>query len=173
MRLVEIARRKLQNVPKRIADEEDIAASVFHSLCRGAAAGRLQNVTNRDSLWWMLLKITEQKAADFVRRETAQKRGGGRVQPESGVNGNADDSNGFSFDRLISDEPTPEFVVMLNEEHERLLSLLRDDRLRKIAVFRIEGFTVTEIAVDLGVSNRSVERKLQLIRELWSKELQP
>jgi RNA polymerase sigma factor (sigma-70 family) len=173
MRLVELARRRLKDAPKGVADEEDIAASVFHSLCRGAAAGRLQNVQNRDDLWWLLLAITKQKVVDHVRRETAQKRGSGRIQSESGLNGNPDDSHGFALDRLVGDEPTPEFVLMIEEQHERLLGLLRDDRLRQIAVFRIEGFTVPEIAEDLRVSTRSIERKLQLIRGVWSKELEP
>jgi DNA-directed RNA polymerase specialized sigma24 family protein len=172
MRLVELARRRLKDAPKRIADEEDVAASVFHSLCRGAAEGRFQNVKNRDDLWWLLLAITKQKVVDHVRRETAQKRGAGRTLLESGLNGNPDDSKGFALDRLIGDEPTPEFVLMLEEQHERLLGLLRDDRLRQIAVFRIEGFSVPEIAADLKVSTRSIERKLQLIRGAWSRELE-
>jgi RNA polymerase sigma factor (sigma-70 family) len=173
MRLVELARRRLKDAPKQVADEEDVAASVFHSLCRGAAAGRFENVKNRDDLWWLLLAITKQKVVDHVRREMAQKRGGGRIQSESGLSRNSDDSHGFALDHLIGDEPTPEFALMLQEQHSRLLGLLRDDRLRQIAVFRIEGLTVPEIAADLGVSTRSVERKLQLIRGAWSKELQP
>jgi RNA polymerase sigma factor (sigma-70 family) len=172
-RLVAIAQRRMKDAPKRVADEEDVAASVFQSLCRGAAAGRFQNLKNRDDLWWLLLAITKQKVVDHVRREMAQKRGAGRVQFESGLNGNVDESSGFTLDRLVGDEPTPEFVVMLEEQHERLLGLLRDDRLRQIAVFRIEGFTVPEIAEDLRVSTRSIERKLQLIRDVWSKELEP
>jgi RNA polymerase sigma factor (sigma-70 family) len=173
MRLVELARRRLKDAPKRVADEEDVAASVFHSLCRGAAEGRFENLKNRDDLWWLLLAITKQKVVDHVRRETAQKRGSGHVQSESGLSGNADDSHGFALDHMIGDEPTPEFALMLEEQHSRLLGLLRDDRLRQIAIFRIEGFTVPEIAADLGVSTRSIERKLQLIRGAWSKELQP
>lgn len=172
MRLVELARRRLQGAPKRVADEEDIAASVFHSLCRGAAAGRLRNVMNRDDLWWLLLAITKQKVVDYVRRETAQKRGAGRIRIESGVNGNADDSHVFTLDQLISSDPTPEFMLMLQEQHDRLLTLLRDDHLRKVAVSRIEGFTVPEIAADLGVSTRSIERKLALIRGVWSREFE-
>jgi RNA polymerase sigma factor (sigma-70 family) len=172
LRLVELARRRLKDAPKRMADEEDIAQSVFHSLCRGAAAGRFENIQNRDDLWWLLLAITKQKVTDHLRREMAQKRGAGRVQPESGLTGDADDSTGFALDRLIGEAPTPEFAVMLAEQHERLLRLLRDDRLRRIATSRIEGFTVPEIAEDLHVSTRSVERKLQLIRGVWSKELE-
>jgi RNA polymerase sigma factor (sigma-70 family) len=169
--LVELARRRLKDAPKRVADEEDVAASVFHSLCRGAAAGRFQSVANRDDLWWLLLAITKQKVVDHVRRETAQKRGGGLTQHESGLNGKSDDSKWFSLDQIISEEPTPEFLVELEEQNDRLLGLLRDDNLRHIAVSRIEGFTVREIAGDLRVSTRSIERKLQLIRGMWSNEL--
>ena len=172
MQLVDLARRRLRDAPKRMADEEDIAQSVFHSLCRGAAAGRFENIRDRDELWWLLLAITRQKVVDHVRHETAQKRGAGRVQSESGLNGDSEDSNGLGLDRLIGQDPTPEFILMLDEQRQRLLSLLRDDRLRQIAVFRIEGFSVPEIAEDLRVSTRSVERKLQLIRGVWSKELQ-
>jgi RNA polymerase sigma factor (sigma-70 family) len=171
MQLVELARRRLQNSPKRVADEEDVAASVFHSLCRGAAAGRLQDVRNRDDLWWLLLATTRRKVIDHVRRETAQKRGGGRFQVTSSAAAGADDSHGFTLDQLVSTEPTPDFLIVLQEQHEHLLALLRDDILRRIAVFRIEGFTVAEIARDLGVSARTIERKLAVIRGLWSKEL--
>jgi DNA-directed RNA polymerase specialized sigma24 family protein len=170
IRLVRIAQQRLKDVPKRLADEEDIAASVFHSLCRGAAAGRLQQVTNRDDLWWLLLRITKQKVVDHVRRETALKRGGNRTQVEHDIG--LSDSKQFALDLIIDSEPTPEFAVMLQEQHERLLWLLRDDCLRQIAVSRIEGFTVTEIAENLQSSTRSVERKLKLIRDIWSKELQ-
>jgi len=170
-RLEELARQKLKHVPKRVADEEDVAQSVFHCICRGAEAGRFASVRNRDDLWWMLLSITRQKVADFVRRETAKKRGAGRVQTEAALRGAADSAAAFELDNLIGEEPDPQFLAILVEENERLLGLLRDDRLRNIAIARIEGYTVTEIAEELKVSNRSVERKLSLIRKTWAKEL--
>jgi DNA-directed RNA polymerase specialized sigma24 family protein len=172
LQLVDLARRRLKDAPKRVADQDDVAASVFHSVCRGAAAGRFQNVKNRDDLWWLLLAITQQKVVDHVRRETAQKRGAGRIRSESVLNKGSDESHGFALDRLVGDDPSPEFVVMLDEQHQRLLGLLRDDYLRKIAVSRIEGFTVPEIAADFCVTTRTIERKLQLIRHAWSKELE-
>jgi DNA-directed RNA polymerase specialized sigma24 family protein len=165
--LVDLARRKLGNAPKGIGDEEDIAHSVFRSVCRGAAAGRFSEVKCRDELWWLLLAITKQKVVDHVRRETAQKRGTGRVQSESALAADAKDSKGFTLDQLVGEEPTPDFLVMLEEENRRLLGLLRDDSLRKIAISRIEGYTVAEIAAELAVSTRSVERKLRLIRNKW------
>jgi RNA polymerase sigma factor (sigma-70 family) len=167
--LVAAARRKLGDAPKRAADEEDVAQSVFNSLCRGAAAGRIQNVRTRDDLWWLLLAITRQKVVDHIRRETAEKRGAGRVLAETACA--AGPTGAFSLDQLMSEEPTPDYLVALAEEHRRLLGLLRDDRLRRIAESRIEGYTVEEIAADLSISTRSVERKLQLIRNVWTREL--
>jgi RNA polymerase sigma factor (sigma-70 family) len=168
-RLLGLARRRLTDVPKRVADEDDVAQSVFVSFFRGASEGRFEDVKNRDELWWILLAITRQKTVDLIRRETAKKRGRGRVQLEGALAG--DGGGGFTFDHLVGDEPTPEFVVMLEEQSDRLLGLLRDDRLREIALSRIEGYTVEEIADDLAVSTRTVERKLQLIRSAWFKDL--
>src|SRR5689334_11320901 len=80
--LVNVARKKLGDAPRRVADEEDVAQSVFSSICRGAAAGRFTDVRSRDELWWLLLSITTQKVVDHVRRELAQKRGGGQAKME-------------------------------------------------------------------------------------------
>jgi RNA polymerase sigma factor (sigma-70 family) len=168
--LIEAAHRKLGSAPRAVADEEDIAQSVFRSVCRGASAGRFADVKNRDDLWWLLLAITRQKVVDHIRRESAQKRGGGRVVGESALAVEARDE-GFTLDSLIGNEPTPDFLVMLDEQNNRLLGQLRDDRLRHVARSRIEGYTVPEIATRLSISTRSVERKLQLIRRAWAKEL--
>lgn len=171
-RLVELARRRLDGVPKRTADEDDVAQSVFFSLCRGATAGRFEQVTDRDELWWLLLALTRRKVVDFIRRENAQKRGAGRVHSEQTDAGQSGEGlGGIALDQMMGDDPTPDFLVMMEEQHRRLLSLLRDDRLREIAEARIEGYSVLEIASELSVSTRSVERKLRLIREAWTKEL--
>ncbi len=169
--LIQLAARRLKDAPKRISDEDDIAQSVFLSLCHGAAAGRFEDVRNRDDLWWLLLATTRRKVVDFVRRETAKKRGAGHVVSEGALSGKESGKTDMTFDDLIGDAPSPDLLVMLAEEHHRLLNLLRDDRLRKIAVSRIEGYSVVEIAADLEVSTRSVERKLRLIRDAWAEEL--
>jgi RNA polymerase sigma factor (sigma-70 family) len=167
-RLLELAKRRLGDMPKRLADEEDVAASVFLSVCRGAAAGRFQNVENRDDLWWTLIAITNRKVVDHLRRETAQKRGGKLNQLEPPTDG---ERAAVDLENLAGNEPTPEFVVMLQEQYERLIGLLRDDTLKKIAVARVEGYTVPEIARELNLNVRSVERKLALIRGTWAQEL--
>jgi RNA polymerase sigma factor (sigma-70 family) len=169
--LLQLAQAKLRNAPKGIADEEDIAQSVFRSVCRGAAAGRFDDVASRDDLWWLLIALSKQKLVNHIRRETALKRGQGRVQSEVALAAAVDGNNGFTLDELIGSHPTPEFIVMLEEENRRLLRLLRDDDLRQIAVYRVEGYTVAEIAAQLSISTRSIERKLELIRRKWASEL--
>jgi DNA-directed RNA polymerase specialized sigma24 family protein len=142
---------------------------VFSAICRGAADGRFNEVKNRDELWWLLVAITRQKVADHVRREGALKRGAGRVHVESQIS-TADDER-QAFDQIMGNDPTPDFLAMLDEEFQRLLGMLRDDRLREIVILRLEGYTVAEIAARLGIGLRAVERKLQLIRAKFTSEL--
>jgi DNA-directed RNA polymerase specialized sigma24 family protein len=66
-----------------MADEEDVAASVLESLFRAAQKGRFPDLADRHDLWRLLLQMTARKAIDMKRRETRQRRGGGRVAGES------------------------------------------------------------------------------------------
>ena len=56
--------------------------------------------------------------------------------------------------------------------NHRLMGVRPDDQLRQIARRRLKGYTNAEIAKELGVIERTVERRLQLIRSLWVGELQ-
>ena len=103
--------------------------------------------------------------------KTAQKRGAGYVETEANLAGSGRESIGFRLDQLVGTTPTPDLLVALDEEHERLLGLLRDDQLRSIATARIEGYSVQEIAEQMGIAKRSVERKLDLIRKRWGEEM--
>jgi hypothetical protein len=81
--LVARARHKLRRMPRRAADEEDVALSAFDNFCRAAEKGRFPNLTNRDDLWQLLLVLTDRKAIDLARRERRHKRGGGKVLDEA------------------------------------------------------------------------------------------
>jgi DNA-directed RNA polymerase specialized sigma24 family protein len=82
--LVEQARRKLEGARRAAADEEDVALSAFKSFCVGAQDGRFPRVSDRDSLWSLLLAITAHKSVDLIRHQNRQKRGGLGVDQESG-----------------------------------------------------------------------------------------
>jgi DNA-directed RNA polymerase specialized sigma24 family protein len=64
----------------------------------------------------------------------------------------------------------PDVRAELAEACEKLLDDLPDAQLREIAVMRMDGYLVDEIAVRLEMSKRAIERRLQLIRKTWSEQ---
>lgn len=172
-RLVDLAREKLPRICRRGADEDDVAQSVFIALCNGAETGRLEQLANRDDLWWFLLAATRQKIVDHVRAETAQKRDAGRVQSINQLRRGLGAAGAPRLEDILSSEPSPELIAMLEDEQRRLLGLLRDDQLRQVATLRIEGYAIDEIAERVGIAPRSVKRKLNLIRNTWANEVRP
>ncbi len=170
-RLLELAKQRLRAMPRRAIDEEDVVASVFESLCFGAGEGRFPDLNNRDELWRLLATITHEKAVDQIRHNRAQKRGGGTVRGESvfstGTGAGQSSPPEAGLAQAIAEELTPDLIVAMQDQLQYLLSLLRDETLRQVAVWRLEGFTNEEIAEKLGVTGRTVERKLNLIREEW------
>jgi RNA polymerase sigma factor (sigma-70 family) len=169
--LLRVAKQRLGTSPRGIGDEEDVALSVFGSIFRGAAEGRFDHISTRDELWWLLLTITKRKTVDHIRRESAQKRHHHPDQSGQPPRAIRPDSAQISLNDLVSSSPTPDFLVALEEQYLRLLDKLRNDQLREIVVLRIEGYTVAEIAQKMNIGLRAVERKLQLIRAKWKREL--
>ena len=168
--LVRLAQTRLGGSPSRIADEEDVALSVFRCLCDGAERGQFADLTDRNELWRLLVTITAHKVVDQRRYDHQQKRGGGEVRGESALD--AVDGSARGLDAIIGQTPTPDFLVSLAEQHQRLLALLKDEILQRTALGKMEGKTNSEIAERIGITRRSVERKLQQIRLIWAEELQ-
>jgi DNA-directed RNA polymerase specialized sigma24 family protein len=162
-RMVQLARHRLADAPRAAADEEDVALSAFDSFCRGAQAGRFPQLVDRHALWPLLVAITSHKLLDLRRREKRQKRGG-----EFRRVAETDSADGFdSLEQLVSREPTPAFACQMADEFRRLMELLGDETLRSIAVRRLEGHTVEEIASRMNCVPRTVLRKLDRIRTIW------
>jgi DNA-directed RNA polymerase specialized sigma24 family protein len=159
-RLVVLARQRLRTAPRRLADEEDVALNAFDSFCRDAQGGRFPRLADRDDLWRLLVLLTAQKAQDLARHERRQKRGGLRAA-------RGDDED---LAQVLGKEPSPEFAAQVGEECQRLLALLSDGQLRSIALWKMEGHSNEEIAAKLGCTPRTVERRLAVIRSLWSQE---
>jgi DNA-directed RNA polymerase specialized sigma24 family protein len=168
LRLVGLARKKLRDTPRRVADEEDVVLGAFHSFCAGAAEGRFPRLDDRHDLWQILVVLTARKAADQLKHAFRQKRGGGQVRGDSVFIERLSGEERWAIDQVVGSEPTPEFAAQLSEECERLLTDLDDETLRTVAVAKMEGYSNDEIAQRLGVKTRTVERKLNLIREIWS-----
>jgi DNA-directed RNA polymerase specialized sigma24 family protein len=161
-RLVALARTKLRSAT-RLADEEDVALSALDSFYRGVERGRFPELEDRDDLWQVLFILTVRKAINLVKHEGRRSRGGGRLMSFA-------DLDGELFDKVIGSEPSPELAAQMMEECRRLLGRLNDETLRSVALWKMEGQTNREIAVNLGCIEQTVERKLRRIRGLWARE---
>lgn len=168
-RLVRLAGAKLPAHALREFDEEDVALSAFQSFCERAGRGQFPWLTDREDLWRLLVTITARKAIASIRHRTRQKRGGGRVVGESALGGPEAEQAGLA--RFLDHEPTPEDAAEFADQYEQLLGRLRDPTLRTVALRKLEGHTIEEIAAELGTSVRTVDRKLHLIRLSWEEEL--
>jgi DNA-directed RNA polymerase specialized sigma24 family protein len=160
-KLVSLARRKLPRSLLAVADEEDAALSAFKSFFRGVEDRRFPRLEDRDDLWQLLVVLTDRKACRMRKRELRAKRGGGKVRHLSLL----DDAE-HRIVAIIGHAPTPAFAAQLVEEiHLRMNAL--DEELRATALAKMEGYSNAEIAVRRGVVERTVERRLSVIRNLW------
>ena len=79
-RLIRLASRKLGDLPRRVADEEDVVISAFNDFLRGVEEGRFARLDDREDLWQVLVMLTERKAIGLRRKVQAEKRGAGQVR---------------------------------------------------------------------------------------------
>ena len=114
----------------------------------------------------LLAVITLRKVVAVVRRRSCRKRGGGVVVGESALF-ELPDSDAEGLHQFLDDAPSPEIAAQVAEDLSRLMEVLGDDTLRAIARMKMEEYGTIEIAARLGVSVRTVDRKLCLIREIW------
>jgi DNA-directed RNA polymerase specialized sigma24 family protein len=166
--LVRIAAKRLPAGLRRAGDEEDIALSAFHSFIAGVRRDQFPDLSGRDNLWGLLITLTGRKVHAHLRHQTRQKRGGGSVRGESVFMDRAGDTKAGGIGGITGDAPAADIHVELAEACELLLSQLDDEQLKQIAVMRMDGFLVDEIADRLELSKRAVERRLQLIRRIWT-----
>lgn len=158
-RLAALARKCLYGRPQAAADADDAVQSAFASFCQRVRSGQF-TIGDREDLWNLLGLITKRKARAQVRRELADRRGGGQTLDEGSLVGPG--GAPLPLDEAGSEMAPPEFDLYVAELLEQL-----DSELREIAICRLMGFYNREIAARLDCTERKVERKLQLIRLTW------
>lgn len=166
-RLIRAARQNLRGQNQGMADEEDIVVSVFESFYRAAENGRFPDLSGRDDLWRLLLTMSARKIVDKRRHDRRQRRGAGAKLRSIEQPGGEDEA----VIQVIGNEPTPDMVLMMTESFERLLAHLGVGQLRDLAVGKMEGFSNAELAIRFQCSERTIERRLHLIREKCQQEL--
>lgn len=155
--LVRVARARLRADSCRGVEAEDVALEAFLELCQRLAQPdaneRFPELTTRAHLWRLLVCFTVRAAFDL---NVKQARRGRVMRGESALG-----EEGFAA--LAGREPAPEFAAAVAE----LLEQLQDATLRAVALHKLEGRTVPEIAREMDCSPSTVERKLRAIRAIW------
>ena len=128
-RLVALARARLRNAPRRVADEEDVALSAFDSFCRRAQAGQFRRLHDRDDLWQILALINVRKAIDLRTYVGRQSRGRARIRSLTELTREG-------LEMIGGEEPTPELAAQFVEDIQRLMGRLGDPVLCRVAALK-------------------------------------
>lgn len=130
---------------------DSVAHSVVIDVCKGLRKGTIQY--DDDAGFWRLLNtIVKRKISNRVRRLKSQKRNIDREVPDIG---------GCLAASL---EPSPEEVALFDELMVQVLSKLEEAE-RQVLLLRLQNLKFQEIAYRRGVSERTVRRKMDLIKE--------
>jgi DNA-directed RNA polymerase specialized sigma24 family protein len=151
---------------RRAANEEDVAQEVVWALHEGLGQGRWQRLANRQDLVALLNLLTERRAVNQLKRELTRKRGGGAVLNEAALAG-AGDSGESGLRGVALDPALPPPEQVLQDEWCRHCLERLSAELRPVAELLLAGCTVPDIARALGYSQRTVARRIALVRGRW------
>ena len=157
-KLVELAVRKMRGIQLRDRDAEDIAQVSFVAVYRAIRAKQTPNLENRHQLLAFLTHVIACKTVNEIKHANAQKRGGGAVSELS------------AFESLVEkSDPlhSPTENAILSECYDQFVKSL-PKQLLAIAELHLAGYTNREIAEQNSCVERTVERKLVLIRQHWN-----
>jgi RNA polymerase sigma-70 factor (ECF subfamily) len=152
----QLARLAEQHLSRKMAgrlDGEDVVQSVFRTFFRRCTEGEF-TIDSSAQIWQLLVKITLLKARAKGRFHTAEKRNAGAEAP-------AGDAR---LRVAVTHEPGPAEAVALVDEIEALVRGL-PPLYGNLLELRLRGCSVPEIAQELGVSRRTVQRALKLLQE--------
>ena len=153
--LARLAERQMSRQVARRLDGDDVVQSVFRTFFVRVERGEFQ-INSSDQLWTLLVQITLRKACEQGRRHTAGIRDG-RLE--------ADDSALLSA--LVARPPEIEEAHLLNDEIDRAISNLpvnQHPAYRQLLELKLAGYSNDEIADQLGIVRRTVERMLSRLQ---------
>jgi DNA-directed RNA polymerase specialized sigma24 family protein len=152
--LVGLARQRLQGSPIP-SDEEDIAQQAFLGFYHAVKSQRVPRLENRHQFLALLSHIISCKACNQVTHELTARKGGGRVQQGSAMMRLAQDSANSPLEEAILKDCYQKYVGDIPEN------------LRPCAELFLQGYSRQEIAAQIGRADRTVDRKLVLLRQYW------
>ena len=158
-RLTALAEQQLSRMLAARLDGADVVQSVFRTFFRRSSAGEFR-IDSSAELWRLLVQITLQKARAYGRQHTAGVRDVAAEEPGGGA----------AFLReIVAHEPGPEEAAVLIDQIETLLRGL-PPLYCDLLQLRLEGHSVSDTAVRLGVSRRTVHRGLHLLQQRLTRD---
>jgi RNA polymerase sigma-70 factor (ECF subfamily) len=151
-----LARLAEEHLSRKVAgrlDGEDVVQSVFRTFFRRYAQGEFR-IDSSGQIWKLLAKITLLKVRAEGRFHSAKKRD---VGVESPVDVPA-------LREVLSREPGPAETVALVDQIEALVRGL-PPLYADLLELRLHGCSTSEIAQELRVSRRTVQRALNLLQQ--------
>jgi RNA polymerase sigma-70 factor (ECF subfamily) len=168
--LIRLARLHLDTQIRQKVDPEDVAQSVYKSFFLRHADGQFK-LTNWDSLWGLLMKITLRKCSRWQEHFHTQAR---NVDAEVCCQA-AGDRSGPGWEALAR-EPSPEEAALLAETVAKLLAGLEGLN-REILILTLQGYTAGEICDQVGRTERTVyrvrRRMKQRLQEMSAEDEEP
>ncbi len=168
-RLISLARKKLPSSLQAKLDPEDVVQSVMRSFFGRVQAGEFR-LHDRDSLWSLLALITLRKCGHKVKYYLAGCRD---LRRELQREENFPEDNALTpaIWQALAREPNPAELAEIFDTVEHLMKRLNRNQ-RRIVMLRLQGFSTSEIAEELGKSQRSVQLVLETARDLLLAQLQ-
>ena len=165
VKIVRLAKRRMEGLRLRAADEEDVALSAMNSFCR-LAQNREEPIADSTELWKLLATIVKRKVNKERQRQFAAKRQEYRLAGESALapqdDGADEDSDGLA--QFSGRDPSPELAAELAETWERILAMPDAE---KLVALKNDGYSNSEIAEKMGCSTRTIQRAIEKIRKEW------
>ncbi len=137
---------------QRRMDANELVQSIMKSAFRVTSQKDI-GCQDESGFWKWLVTVALNKTFKRIDRETAEKRDPKREVGTDSVLG----------DRVIN-EPTPDDVVEVSELLEKILERLTDEQ-GKILLAKLNGQNHAEIAAELGISTKTVQRTGHAIRQ--------
>jgi RNA polymerase sigma-70 factor (ECF subfamily) len=156
-RLLLFAQKRLPEPLKRRVDAEDVVQSVFRSFFTRHQDGNFQ-FSEASDVWRLLAAMTWRKLMRTIRHHSQQQRDFHREFHDN----SPPDSNQT---QTPDPEPTPSSVAVMMELLAGIMKQLPGTH-QKILELRLENYSIQEIADQLQVSMRTVNRTLKTVRKI-------
>ena len=158
VRLTVFARARLAPRVARRIDPEDVVLSAYRSFFIRARSGRV-SLRRSGDLWRLLVAITMNKVRHQVARHQADKRS---IDREESVLD--------AITEPLARGPAPEDAIAVADELERIMAALPAVK-RRILELRLLDYEISEIADDIGRSERTVRRMLDELHDYLERRL--